>query len=83
MGSSGVCGSRLWGRGCREQGVVGIVYCVIWGGGCDGWVVLGSSGVRGGCGRKRGVRKTRVMCCVMWGRGGEQGVVSSCGVYGG
>ena len=30
-----------------------------------------------------GTWKTRVMCCVMWGRGGEQGVVSSCGVYGG
>ena len=43
------------------------------------WAVV----VCGGCGRNRGVRKTRVMCCVMWGRGGEQGVVSSCGVYGG
>ena len=58
--------------GCGE-GVVGdrvlwvlcTVYCVLWGGGCDGWVVVGNSGVWGGCGRNRGVRKTRVMCCVM------------------
>ena len=41
------------------------------------WAVVVCVGALVGMG---GLGKSRVVCCVMWGRGGGRGVVSSCGV---